>query len=259
MQIWWLLISINLILSSKEINPITRKSVSKLVMQPSFRAVNRTEWQTFEKLENKRQMYGSRAWVDWLPYICLLFSFFFNVYHFACVCCTALKLGCITNFEVLFLVMGLISLVDEIQFMLIIATIFIWGLYFNTRSTLLFNLKLNLWLCFQSDFPSHFTLSAPTRPRCISQRRARPHGPRGTFVSSVVHPPNAWFVLILLLLLSFSPDRSLHLPRDLHWLHRSQSRLGEPAVPAGLRQLSTDILISHVRQNHWNAASLHPG
>ena len=44
-------------------NPITRKSMSKLVMQPRFRAVDQThaEWQTFEKLENKRQMYGSQA------------------------------------------------------------------------------------------------------------------------------------------------------------------------------------------------------
>ena len=44
-------------------------------MQPSFRAVDQkvTEWQRFEKPENKRQMYGSQVWVDWLPYICLLF------------------------------------------------------------------------------------------------------------------------------------------------------------------------------------------
>ena len=33
--------------------------------------------------------------------------------------CTALKLGCITNLDMLFLVMGIISMVDEIQFMLI--------------------------------------------------------------------------------------------------------------------------------------------
>ena len=32
---------------------------------------------------------------------------------------TALKLGCVTNFDMLFLVLGFISLVDEIQFMLI--------------------------------------------------------------------------------------------------------------------------------------------
>ena len=52
-------------------------------------------------------------------YICLLFSGVSNVYHFACVWPTALKLDCITNFDMLFLVMGFISLVNEIQFMLI--------------------------------------------------------------------------------------------------------------------------------------------
>ena len=36
-----------------------------------------------------------------------------------CVFPTALKLGCVTNFDMLSLVMGFISLVDEIQFMLI--------------------------------------------------------------------------------------------------------------------------------------------
>ena len=46
MQIWRLLISINSISSIKEMNPITRKSMSTLVMQPSFRAVGQThaEW-----------------------------------------------------------------------------------------------------------------------------------------------------------------------------------------------------------------------
>ena len=44
------------------------------------------------------------------------------MYHFACVWPTALKLGCITNFDMLFLVMGFISLVDEIQFMLIFSS-----------------------------------------------------------------------------------------------------------------------------------------
>ena len=50
---------------------------------------------------------GSQAWVVWLPYICLLFLSFSNVYHSAC------------NFDMFFLVMGFNSLVDEIQFMLI--------------------------------------------------------------------------------------------------------------------------------------------
>ena len=42
----------------------------------------------------------------------------------ACVWPTALKLGCITNLDMLFLVMGFIPLVDEIQFMLISSAIF---------------------------------------------------------------------------------------------------------------------------------------
>ena len=42
------------------------------------------------------------------------FPGFSNVYHLACVWLTALKLGCVTNFDMLFLVMGLISLVGEI-------------------------------------------------------------------------------------------------------------------------------------------------
>ena len=52
---------------------------------------------------------------------CLLFSGFSNVYHFVCIWPTALKLGGITNFDMLFLVIGFTSLVDEIQFMLKLA------------------------------------------------------------------------------------------------------------------------------------------
>ena len=52
-------------------------------------------------------------------HICLLLiSGFSNVYHSACVWRTALKLGCLTNLDTLFLVMGFISLIDEIPFML---------------------------------------------------------------------------------------------------------------------------------------------
>ena len=85
MQIWWLLISINWISLTKEMNPITRKSMSKLVMQPSFRAVGQThtKWKTFEKPKNKRHMYGSRLTHARLPYVCLLFSGFSNVYYSA--------------------------------------------------------------------------------------------------------------------------------------------------------------------------------
>ena len=72
MQIWQLLIGINWISWTKEMNPIMSKSMSKLV---------------------------------WLPYICLLFFGFSNVYHSVCVWPTALKLGCFTNFDMLFLIM----------------------------------------------------------------------------------------------------------------------------------------------------------
>ena len=51
-----------------------------------------------------------------LTTIHLSFSGFSNVCHSVCVWPTALKLGCITNSGMLFLVMGFISLVDEIQF-----------------------------------------------------------------------------------------------------------------------------------------------
>ena len=54
-----------------------------------------------------------------LPYICLSFSGFSNVCHSAAFWPTALKLGCIANFDMLSLVMGFISLVNEIQLMLI--------------------------------------------------------------------------------------------------------------------------------------------
>ena len=93
-------------------NPFMRKSMWTLVMQPSVKALGQMQvkWQTFEKPKNKRQMYGSQAWVDPLPYICLLFSGFSNVCHSAAFWPTALKLGCITNFDMLSLVMGLNSI-----------------------------------------------------------------------------------------------------------------------------------------------------
>ena len=48
-----------------------------------------------------------------------LFLGFSNAYYFTCVWPTALKFSCVTNLDMLFLTMGFISLVDEIQFMLI--------------------------------------------------------------------------------------------------------------------------------------------
>ena len=79
-------------------NPFVRESMSTLVVQPSFRALGKMQvkWQTFEKPENKRQMYGRQAWVAF----CLLFSGFSNVCHSAAFWPTALKLGCITNFDI---------------------------------------------------------------------------------------------------------------------------------------------------------------
>ena len=51
-------ISVNYIFSTEEINPITRKSISKVVMQPSFRAVGQkaVDGRYFKKPENKQQM-----------------------------------------------------------------------------------------------------------------------------------------------------------------------------------------------------------
>ena len=53
---------------------------------------------------------------------CNTFVSYFRVFQMSTiprVWPTALKLGCITNLDMLFLIMGFISLVDEIQFMLI--------------------------------------------------------------------------------------------------------------------------------------------
>ena len=54
-------------------------------------------------------------------HLSLIFSSFSNVCHCMCVWPTALKLDCITIFGMLFLVMRFTSLVDKIQFMLIIS------------------------------------------------------------------------------------------------------------------------------------------
>ena len=49
--------------------------------------------------------------IFWVSFQCLPFR--------VCLVITALKLGCITNFDMHFVVMGFLSLIDEIQFMLI--------------------------------------------------------------------------------------------------------------------------------------------
>ena len=92
------------------------------MIQPRFRALGQMQgkWQTFENPRNNRQMYGRQAWVDPLPYICLLFSGFSNVCHSAVFLANRSETWlALLNFDMLFLVMGLISLVNEIQFMLI--------------------------------------------------------------------------------------------------------------------------------------------
>ena len=66
----------------------TRKSTSKLPIQLSFQRIQcrlkHAKWQTFEKPENKRQMYGCQLTQASLLYICLLFLGFANVCNFAC-------------------------------------------------------------------------------------------------------------------------------------------------------------------------------
>ena len=66
-------------------------------------------------------MYGTVVSLPMLDYHTFVsyFFLFFYIYHFARVWPTALKLGCVTNLDMLFLVMWFISLLDEIQFMLI--------------------------------------------------------------------------------------------------------------------------------------------
>ena len=52
--------------------PIVRQSIlSTLVIQPSFRALGemQVKWETFEKPENKRQMYGNQSTQAWLPFV----------------------------------------------------------------------------------------------------------------------------------------------------------------------------------------------
>ena len=64
-------------------------------------------------------LYDSKAWVDWVPYICLLLLGLSNICNSVCVLPTFLIFGCIINFDMLFLVMGFISFAHEFWFMLI--------------------------------------------------------------------------------------------------------------------------------------------
>ena len=91
-------------------NPITRKSMSK--SQPSFRAVGQkaAEWQTFKKIRDKCMVVGPPK-PDY--HTCLLFLGFSNVCHFTCIWPRALKLGCITSVDMLFLTNGFSCLFYE--------------------------------------------------------------------------------------------------------------------------------------------------
>ena len=90
--------------STKEMSPISRKSISKLiVIQPSFRVVGQThaEWQRFKQPENKRQIFGSAlatihlsltfGFFKCLPQdICVMTSFDYNYQNaFRCSLCYA--------------------------------------------------------------------------------------------------------------------------------------------------------------------------
>ena len=55
-------------------------------------------------------------------HLSLIFLVVSNVCHSACVWPTALKLGCVTNFDMCFLVMGFVCLVNEIQFISLISS-----------------------------------------------------------------------------------------------------------------------------------------
>ena len=78
-QKWQLLTSISLISSTKEMNPITRKSkivkISNTAKFHKSRPETHAKRQTLDKPENKRQMYSRQFTQALLPYICLLFSY----------------------------------------------------------------------------------------------------------------------------------------------------------------------------------------
>ena len=110
LQSWQLLISINYISLTKEMNPITRNNMSNLVRQPNFRAVGQTH-------AEKQSVRPSLTYCSTSLSNVRVFrmSVLFRVFAGP----TALKLGCITNFDLLFLVIGFTSSVDKIKFILI--------------------------------------------------------------------------------------------------------------------------------------------
>ena len=69
-------------------------------------------------------MCGSKVWVNDCHTFVSYFQGFNCVCHSACFWRTLLKLGRITNFDMLFLVMGFISLDDEINLLYLAVAIF---------------------------------------------------------------------------------------------------------------------------------------
>ena len=73
-------------------------------------------------------VYGSQAWVD--PLTTIHLSLIFGVFKCLSFCIfwpTALKLGCITNFDMLSLVMGFISLVNANQHLPYFEQVYRWN------------------------------------------------------------------------------------------------------------------------------------
>ena len=108
------------------------KSMSKLVMQPSLRAVGQRAAgmaDIFKKPKNKRQMSGlggltaihlshicmtvRLGWSLPVIHLSLILGFYKCLPFHGFLANWALKLGCSANFDILFLVMGFISLVEQ--------------------------------------------------------------------------------------------------------------------------------------------------
>ena len=95
--------SISVISSTKEMNPITRKSMSKLEILLAL-------WNSrhLKKPENTRQVWQS-------VHPSHTFVSYFRVFQMSVIRCVwppFLKLSCITDFDTFFLVLGFVSVVD---------------------------------------------------------------------------------------------------------------------------------------------------
>ena len=119
-------------LSTKEMNPITRKNIPKLEIKPGFRDVHQkpAEWETLEntKIRDKCKAVSLSA-----IHLSRIFGVFkcppLRVY-LACF----LKLACVDNCDMRFVVIGIIYLVDGSKVMLInIAAVFVFFVCFCIR------------------------------------------------------------------------------------------------------------------------------